>query len=261
MGHVEVNGVGYALPDGRPLLRDVSFRVDDGSVTALVGPNGTGKTTLLAIVAGDLAPDEGSTSVSGELAVMRQFVGSIRDGMTVHELLVRIAPLGVRTAAERLDAAETEMIERDDERSQIAYSQALADWGDVGGYRAEVYWDSCTTEAIGLPLAEARWRRVASLSGGEQKRLVLHTLLGSPADVVLLDEPDNYEPTDNLDVESAEALEAGLETFDGTVLAVTHDRYFARSFDRFVLFCAGGEVLETDGAVWSESALRRRGAS
>jgi ATPase subunit of ABC transporter with duplicated ATPase domains len=236
MGHVEVNGVSYSLPDGRPLLRDVSFRVDEGSVTALVGPNGTGKTTLFGIVAGDLQPDEGSTSVSGEMAVMRQFVGSIRDGMTVHELLVHIAPRGIRKAAERLEAAETAMIEADDERSQMAYSQALADWGDVGGYRAEVYWDTCTTEAIGLALSDARWRKVATLSGGEQKRLVLHTLLGSPAEVLLLDEPDNY-----LDVPGKEWLEGRLAETGKTVLFVSHDReLLRRTATRVVTLEPGG---------------------
>ena len=75
----------------------------------------------------------------------------------------------------------------------------------------------------------------------------------SGATMLLLD-----EPTDNLDVESAEALEVGLDGFEGTVLAATHDRYFARSFDRFVLFRSDGVVTETDGAVWSEAELASR---
>jgi ABC-type multidrug transport system ATPase subunit len=92
MGHVDVNGVAYSLPDGRPLLGDVSFRVDDGSVTALVGPNGAGKTTLLRMIAGEVPPDDGSISVSGTLGEMRQFVGSIRDDSTITDLLTSIAP-------------------------------------------------------------------------------------------------------------------------------------------------------------------------
>ena len=78
MGHVELSGIGYHLPDGRVLLDDVSFRVGEGAIVALVGPNGSGKTTLLRIIAGDLTPTTGSVSRSGGLGVMRQFIGSIR---------------------------------------------------------------------------------------------------------------------------------------------------------------------------------------
>ncbi len=219
MGSIDVNGVSFSLPDGRPLLNDVSFRVDEGSVTALVGPNGTGKTTLLALVAGDLAPEAGSLSVSGQLAVMRQFIGSIRDETTIRQLLVAISPAAITTAAAALEAAEDAMIESEGEREQLAYAQALADWGDLGGYETEVAWDSCTTEALGLPLADVGWRRVATLSGGEQKRLVLQYLLAGPADVLLLDEPDNY-----LDVPSKRWLEARLDETRKTVLLVSHDR-------------------------------------
>ena len=79
MGHLEFNVVSLALPDGRPLLADVSFRVGAGDVTALVGPNGTGKTTLLRMAAGTASPDEGTAVCSGSLAVMPQFIGSVRD--------------------------------------------------------------------------------------------------------------------------------------------------------------------------------------
>ena len=92
MGHVDLSGVGYHLPDGRVLLDDVSFRVGEGATVALVGPNGSGKTTLLRIIAGDLTPTSGSVSRSGGLGVMRQFIGSIRDGSTVRDLLFSLSP-------------------------------------------------------------------------------------------------------------------------------------------------------------------------
>ena len=75
MGHVEVAGVRYELPDGRVLLEDVSFRVGDGAKVALVGANGAGKTTLLRIITGELAPHAGAVTMSGGLGVMRQMVG------------------------------------------------------------------------------------------------------------------------------------------------------------------------------------------
>jgi len=223
VGSIDVNGVSFSLPDGRPLLRDLSFRVDEGSVTALVGPNGAGKTTLFGLITGELEPDDGSLSINGQLAVMGQFIGSIRDDTTVHELLVRIAPPTIRGAAQRLEAAEDALIETDDERHQMAYAQALADWGDLGGYEAEVRWDACATEALGLTLKEVGRRRVATLSGGEQKRLVLLSLLTGPAGVLLLDEPDNY-----LDVPGKIWLETRLIDTRKTVLLISHDRELLR---------------------------------
>ncbi|MHB1987201.1 MAG: ABC-F family ATP-binding cassette domain-containing protein [Acidimicrobiales bacterium] len=234
MGHIDVSGVSYFLPDGRPLLGNVSFRVGEGSLTALVGPNGSGKTTLLAMIeaagaamagsgrsepARGPVPDEGSISVSGSLGVMAQFIGSIRDATSVRELLVSVAPLPLRRAAAELARAEREMTERGDEPSQLAYAQALSDWGDLGGYETEVLWDSSTTAALGLGMSRAGGRPVGSLSGGEQKRLVLHALLASPARVLLLDEPDNY-----LDVPGKEWLEASLSRAGKTILFISHDR-------------------------------------
>ena len=79
MGYVDVAKVSCVLADGRTLFDEVSFRVGEGTKTALVGANGTGKTTLLRIIAGDLAPAGGSIARTGGLGVMRQFIGSIRD--------------------------------------------------------------------------------------------------------------------------------------------------------------------------------------
>src|SRR5271168_1565252 len=94
MGHVEAAHLSHALPDGRVLLDDVSFRVGEGIVAALV-----------RLVSGDLAPQSGTVSSSGGLGVMRQFVGGIRDSSTVRDLLLSIALPRVRAAAQRLDAA------------------------------------------------------------------------------------------------------------------------------------------------------------
>src|SRR3954447_21277038 len=205
MGHVDVNGIAFSLPDGRPLLGDVTFRVGDGATVALVGPNGTGKTPLLRIIAGDLEPHEGSIGRSGGLGVMRQFVGSVRDDSTARDLLVSGAPPRVRAAAEPLDAAELAMMETDDEPTQLRYAQALADWADAGGYEAETLWDVCTTAAIGVPFEPVQYSAVRTLSGGEQKRLVPEALLRGPDEVLLLDEPVNY-----LDVPGKRWLEERL---------------------------------------------------
>jgi ATPase subunit of ABC transporter with duplicated ATPase domains len=246
VGHVDVNGVGFFLPDGRQLLRDVSFRVGDGAKVALVGANGAGKTTLLKIIAGDLDPHEGAVGRSGGLGVMRQFVGSVRDGSSVRDLLVSVAPPRVRTAAEALEQAELLMMERDDERTQLQYAQALADWADAGGYDAEVLWDTCTVAALGISYDKAQWREVRSLSGGEQKRLVLEALLRGPDEVLMLDEPDNY-----LDVPGKRWLEQTLQESPKTVLFVSHDReLLAHTATRVVTveLGAAGNTAWTHGA-------------
>ena len=230
VGHVELHEVGVVLPDGRPLLHDVSFRVGEGTKTALVGANGAGKTTLLRVIAGDAEPVDGRVSRSGGLGVMRQFVGSVRDDTSVRDLLLAVAPPRVRAAAAELDAAELAMMETDDEPTQLRYAQALADWADAGGYEAEVLWDTCTVAALGVPFERAQWRSVDTLSGGEQKRLVLEALLRGPDEVLLLDEPDNY-----LDVPGKEWLEAALTETAKTVLIVSHDReLLTRTADRVV---------------------------
>ncbi len=219
MGHVDVNTVSYFLPDGRPLLAEVSLRVGEGAKVALIGPNGTGKTTLSRIVAGDLVADEGAVTRSGGLGVMRQFVGQVRDESTVRDLLLTVATDKIRKAAHEVDRTELAMMEHDTEAVQMAYAQALVDWGDAGGYEAETLWDVCTIAALGVPYEQAQWRKVTTLSGGEQKRLVLESLLRGPEEVLLLDEPDNY-----LDVPGKQWLEAQLVASPKTVLFVSHDR-------------------------------------
>ncbi|OAP23559.1 putative ABC transporter ATP-binding protein [Amycolatopsis sp. M39] len=237
MGHVEAAHLRYVLPDGRPLLGDVSFRVGEGAVVALAGPNGAGKTTLLRMLSGELKPDEGSVTVSGGLGVMAQFVGSVRDERTVRDLLISVAPKRVRDAALAADAAEERLLEVDDEAAQMQYAQALSDWAEARGYEFETTWDMCTTEALGVPFDRARWRLVRTLSGGEQKRLVLEALLRGPDEVLLLDEPDNY-----LDVPGKRWLEARLKETRKTVLFVSHDReLLARAADKIVSVEPGGD--------------------
>ncbi len=219
MPHLELAHVDHALDDGRPLLRDVSLRVGDGAKVALVGPNGIGKTTLLGLLDGRIPLQDGARAPSGRLGVMRQFIGSVRDGSTVRDLLLTTSPPAVREAAAAVDAAEEQVMLHDSERVQMAYARALADWGDAGGYDEEVRWDAAVLAALHVPFERAGHRRAATLSGGEQKRLVLEALFSGPADVLLLDEPDNY-----LDVPGKEALERTVRESSKTVLLVTHDR-------------------------------------
>ncbi|MFC4056415.1 ABC-F family ATP-binding cassette domain-containing protein [Actinomadura syzygii] len=254
MGHVEVGHVRHTLPDGRVLLDDVSFRVGDGLVAALVGPNGAGKTTLLRLIAGDAPPQEGTVAHSGGLGVMRQFIGGMRDDSSVHDLLLSVAPPRVREAAPAVEAAELVMMERDDEPAQMRYATALAGWGDAGGYEIEVLWDACCVAALGVPYESCRWREVRTLSGGEQKRLALEALLRGPDEVLLLDEPDNY-----LDVPGKRWLEDRLRETSKTVLLVSHDRELLdRSAERIVTVEAGHVWIHGGGFSTYAAARRDR---
>ncbi|MFD0207074.1 MULTISPECIES: ABC-F family ATP-binding cassette domain-containing protein [Saccharothrix] len=226
MAHVEVSELTYVVDDGRVLLDRVSFRVGEGVTAGLVGPNGAGKTTLLRLIAGELRPASGEVATSGGVGVMRQFI----TGDTVRDLLLAVAPDRVRASTKALAAAEAALAERDEEDTQMALAEAIAEHVDAGGYDIEVVWDTCTTAALGLPFARAADRPVATLSGGEQKRLVLAALLGGPDEVLLLDEPDNY-----LDVPGKLWLERELAASRKTVLLVSHDRrLLANAADRIV---------------------------
>jgi ATPase subunit of ABC transporter with duplicated ATPase domains len=252
MGHVEVAHVSHTLPNGRVLLDDVSFRVGDGVTAALVGPNGAGKTTLLRLIAGDLTAQQGTVSHSGGLGVMRQFIGGIRDSTTVHELLLSVSPPRIREAAAAVEAAELVLMERDDEPAQIRYANALATWGDAGGHDAEIHWDACCVAVLGVPYDSCRWRLVTTLSGGEQKRLVLEALLRGPDAVLLLDEPDNY-----LDVPGKQWLEERLRETTKTVLLVSHDRELLnRAAERIVTL--ESRHVWIHGGLFETYALARR---
>jgi ATPase subunit of ABC transporter with duplicated ATPase domains len=217
---VDVAGVSVELPDGRVLLEDVSFRVGDGAKVALVGANGAGKTTLLRVITGDVVPQTGVVTRTGGLGVMRQMVGTgLGDDPTVADLLLSVSPVRVRNATAEVERCELALMESDDEKTQMQYAEALAEYADAGGYDLEVVWDVCTVRGLGVPYDRAKYRSLRTLSGGEQKRLVLEYLLAGPEEVLLLDEPDNF-----LDVPGKIWLEERIRESDKTILFISHDR-------------------------------------
>ncbi|MCV2393129.1 ATP-binding cassette domain-containing protein [Actinotalea sp. M2MS4P-6] len=246
MGHVELAGIRYELPDGRVLLDDVAFRVGDGAKVALVGANGAGKTTLLRIVTGEVAAHAGAVTRSGGLGVMRQLVGHGGDDQTVADLLLSLAPDRVRAAQAAVDDLELALMETDDEATQLRYATALAEYAEAGGYDLEVVWDVCTTAAMGVPFDRAKYRSLGTLSGGEQKRLALEYLLRGPDEVLLLDEPDNY-----LDVPGKAWLEERIRESAKTILFVSHDReLLANTATRIVTV----ELGAAGNLVWTHPA-------
>ncbi|GIG57511.1 putative ABC transporter ATP-binding protein [Longispora fulva] len=266
MGYIDVAGVGYTLPDGRELFKDVSFRVGEGAKVALVGPNGAGKTTLLRMVAGDLPSQEGGIARVGGLGVMRQFFRPVagrfdddvpwsmvdREDATLAELAMTLAPVRVRAAGLALARAEAALSET--EKSQMRYATALSAWGEVGGYEAEVAFDTASVSVLDLDWERARHRLVRTLSGGEQKRFVLELLLRGPDEVLLLDEPDNF-----LDVPAKRWLEQRLKESPKSVLYVSHDReLLANTADRVVAVEGGSAWTHVGGfASWHDARVNR----
>ncbi|MBB4677047.1 ABC-F family ATP-binding cassette domain-containing protein [Crossiella cryophila] len=251
MGYLEAGGLSCVLPDGRELFAEVSVKVSAGQVVALVGANGAGKTTLLRILSGELKPVDGSVSHQGGLAVMPQFVGSVRDDRTVRDLLLAVAPEPIKAAAAELDDVELKLMDTDDEPTQMRYAAALVAWGEAGGYEAEVLWDTVTVAALGVPFDRARFRGVKTLSGGEQKRLVLEVLLRGREQVLLLDEPDNY-----LDVPGKRWLEQRLSTSDKAILLVSHDRELLAEAATHVVTVEGHSAWTHSGSFRTWHAAR-----
>ncbi|MFD1544818.1 ABC-F family ATP-binding cassette domain-containing protein [Nonomuraea guangzhouensis] len=252
MSHIQVDELTYLLPDGRPLLHEVSFKIGDGAKAALVGPNGAGKSTLLRLIAGELRPDAGRVAVTGGIGVMRQFLGH----GTVAGLLLAVAPRSVRDAAAERAAAQAALGACDDEPAQLRYAQAISDYADAGGYELEVVWDVCATVALGLPYETVQGRPLGTLSGGEQKRLMLEALLRGPDQVLLLDEPDNF-----LDVPAKQWLEGRLRDSAKTVLLVSHDRrLLAEAADRVVTVESRGVWVHGGGYAGYAQARRERTA-
>jgi ATPase subunit of ABC transporter with duplicated ATPase domains len=168
---------------------------------------------------------------------MPQDVGAGGDLRTVRELLLSPAPEALRRAGEAMAAAERRLAEGDDEAG-MALGAAIGEWSDLGGYELEGRWDAACRRIVRQGLAELADRPAVTLSGGERKRLVLDLLFASDADVLLLDEPDNF-----LDVPAKQALERLIAGSKKTVLLISHDRE--------VLSEAVGAILTLEaGGAW-----------
>lgn len=215
------------------LMRPFDAEVWYGDRVAVLGSNGSGKSHFLRLLArggSDPDPTLGHVTSTGE-----QLATVDHRGQAV--LGARVVPgLFAQTHAHPEFVGRTllEILHRGDER------------------RAGMPRDAASSALDRYGLVRQAQQTFESLSGGQQARFQVLLLELSGATLLLLD-----EPTDNLDIESAEALEDALRRFEGTVLAVTHDRWFARSFDRFLVFGSDGEVYEADTPVWDERRVVR----
>jgi len=214
---IVVSELEYAPPGVDSLFFDVGFGVSPGEHAALVGANGVGKSTILRILSSELQADEGEFALGGTVLTMTQDVGMSRPTDTLREMLIEVAPREMRTAGRTMVAAEKAMLDGSDDG--MLFAEALTHWGDMGGYELEAQWAAAARRSVKTPVADFHTRLVSELSGGERKRLVLDLLLTSNADILLLDEPDNY-----LDIPTRVWLEEQIKSCKSTILMVSHDR-------------------------------------
>ena len=217
MSSIVVSELAYSPPGADQLFFDVSFGVSPGEHAAIVGPNGVGKSTILKILTGQYEADDGEYSIGGTFLQMTQDVGMSRPDDSLRDMLIEVAPTALREAGKKLFAAEKAMMSGEDDG--MKYAEALGDWGDLGGYDLETQWAASAQRSVKTPVDNFATRLVSQLSGGERKRLVLDLLLTSGADVLFLDEPDNY-----LDIPTRGWLEEQIKACKSTILMVSHDR-------------------------------------
>ena len=214
---IVVSELAYSPPGADQLFFDVSFGVSPGEHAAIVGPNGVGKSTILRILTAQIEPDDGEFSIGGTFLQMTQDVGMSKPDDSLRDMLIEVAPIALREAGKKLFAAEKAMMSGEDDG--MKYAEALGDWGDLGGYDLETQWAASAQRSVKTPVDNFATRLVSQLSGGERKRLVLDLLLTSGADVLFLDEPDNY-----LDIPTRGWLEEQIKACKSTILMVSHDR-------------------------------------
>ena len=217
MSSIVVSELAYSPPGADQLFFDVSFGVSPGEHAAIVGPNGVGKSTILKILTGQYEADDGEFSIGGTFLQMTQDVGMSRPDDSLRDMLIEVAPTALREAGKKLFTAEKAMMSGEDDG--MKYAEALGDWGDLGGYDLETQWAASAQRSVKTPVDNFATRLVSQLSGGERKRLVLDLLLTSGADVLFLDEPDNY-----LDIPTRGWLEEQIKACKSTILMVSHDR-------------------------------------
>ena len=206
------------------VLKDVNLTLQAGSRMGLVGVNGSGKSTLFRIISGAMEPDSGTVSlVKGTRVGVLTQDADIQSDLTIQQELERVFE-PVRQMEARLRDMEAEMAEVHDdpdafEQLSNAYSRLMDRFEDAGGYE----WPSRIQGVLaGLGFARGRETQPANLlSGGEKTRLCLARLLLTQPELLMLDEPTNH-----LDLASTQWLEETLKKYRGTVLVISHDRYF-----------------------------------
>lgn len=238
--------------DGKDILCSASFHMEDHEKAAIVGANGTGKSTLLKMITGKLSPDSGEIILAKNATIgyLAQHNDSSSENTIYDELLtvkqeilqleqeIRSLELSMKHAE---DAALAAMLSR--------YSSLMHTFESENGY---AYKSEVTGVLRGLGFSEADFSRpIATLSGGQKTRVFLGKLLLSKPDLILLDEPTNH-----LDIESITWLESFLLNYSGAVLIVAHDRYFLNRIVTKIFEIEGG-ILTSYVGNYSQYAAKK----
>lgn len=231
---ISVHDIVKSFQIGETVLNGVSFQVNEGERVGILGKNGSGKTTLFRILTGEYFADEGEVMIApGKRIGLISQIPVYPDGYTVEDVL--------DTAFEHIHAMEAELLKITEQMAEGAHNEALLHRYDrltsglevAGGYDLEVRVNK-VCNGLGVT-PEMRTRSFAALSGGEKTRINLCRLILEDTDILLLDEPTNH-----LDLHAVEWLEDYVTHFRGTVLTISHDRYFLdRCVDRIVALSEG----------------------
>ncbi|MBQ6973678.1 MAG: ABC-F family ATP-binding cassette domain-containing protein [Oscillospiraceae bacterium] len=222
------------------ILDGLTFQVDTGERLGILGSNGAGKTTLFRLLTGELTPDSGQISIaSGRRLGLISQIPVVPAGFTVEDVLRsafdRMAALGreMETLAQAMAAGD------DSPKTLKRYGDLSARFEALGGYDTDT---AVNKVANGLRISAAmRTQPFDLLSGGEKTRVNLGRLILEDTDILLLDEPTNH-----LDLQATEWLEEYLKSFHGTVLTISHDRYFLdRTVTRII------EIVDGKAAFYS----------
>ena len=239
MVDISVKNLSKFFVIGENLLQDLSFDIQEGECVAILGRNGCGKTTLFKILTGEMDYDQGEVYVNPnkKLGLISQ-IPKFPQGYTVEDVLR--SAFAVLTATKRkMEALEAAMAQGATQEQLREYDTLVNRFQSGGGYEMDVDVDKICN-GLGIT-QQQRPQEFDSLSGGEKTRINLARLLLEKTDILLLDEPTNH-----LDLNSVEWLEGYITGFKGTVLTISHDRYFIdRVADRVI------EIVDGHGEFYS----------
>ncbi len=247
--------LGKVVPPKRQILKDISLSFLPGAKIGILGLNGSGKSSLLRIMAGLDTEFDGEATPMPNLTIGYLPQEPVLDPARTVRATVEEALAGVAAARAQLDAVFAAYAEPDADFEKLAEEQArleaivFAAGGDDTDAALEI-----AADALRLPPWETM---VATLSGGEKRRVALCRLLLAKPDMLLLDEPTNH-----LDAESVEWLEQFLQRFPGTVVAITHDRYFLDNAAEWILELDRGRGIPWKGnySSWLDQKAARLAA-
>lgn len=216
---ISVQNIKKSFEVGSSVLDGLTFDVNAGEHVGILGMNGCGKTTLFRMIVGELAPDEGRIVIPrGRRVGLISQIPKYPEGWTTEDVLLD-AQRGLRETGAMMEAL-AERMSRDSSPELLSeYDRLAEDFRRLGGYDMDVERNR-VAHGLEIP-AEMRARAFDLLSGGERTRVNLARLILEDTDILLLDEPTNH-----LDLRATEWLEEYIRHFKGTVLAISHDRYF-----------------------------------